>query len=40
MKNLAHGGCRAFGLAANTMRVLAAVTCQNLKKANEWRAPR
>ena len=40
MKGLSHGGCRAFGLAANTMRALAVVVCHNLKKAAQWRAER
>ena len=37
-KGLAHGTCRAFGLAANTMRALGVVLSHNLKKAAEWRA--
>ena len=39
-KGLAHGGCRAFGLAANTMRALAVVVSHNLKKAAQWQAGR
>ena len=40
MKGLSHGGCRAFGLAANTMRALAVVVCHNMQKAAKWRAER